>query len=33
MMDVGYCDFVEDPGTVTEIDPEVYNRDIFEDDA
>lgn len=27
------CDFVEDPGTVTEIDPEVYNKDIFDDDT
>lgn len=27
------CDFVEDPGTVTEINPDIYNKDIFEDDA
>lgn len=24
---------MEDPGTVTEIDPAVYTKDIFEDDA
>lgn len=24
---------MEDPGTVTEIDPSVYQRDIFEDDV
>lgn len=27
------CDFVEDPGTVTEIDPEVYNKDIYDDNT
>jgi len=30
---VCHGDFVEDPGTVTELDPDVFTKDIFDDDA